>query len=98
MKRVIAAYGNTIAMEENLELALQRIFGGKLAQDKEIPLAAVAAQQKISTGEETDRQIGLKALEHYRKAQNSLKEGNWSAYGDELQKMADLLKKLEKKN
>ncbi len=98
LKRVIAAYGNTIAMEENLELALQRIFGGKIAQDKEISVPATAAQQKISTGEETDRQIGLKALEHYRKAQNSLKEGNWSAYGEELNKMADLLKKLEGKN
>jgi uncharacterized protein len=97
LKRVIVAYGNTIAMEENLELALQRIFGGKLARDKDVPRPGAGAPQAISGGEEADRQIGIKALEHYRKAQDSLKQGNWSAYGEELEKMAELLKRLEKR-
>jgi len=95
LKRVIAAYGNTIAMEENLDLALQRIFGGNLSRDKDAPLPETAAQQGISDREESDRQIGIKALEHYRKAQDSLRQGNWSAYGEELERMAALLKKLE---
>jgi len=96
LKRVIVAYGNTIAMEENLELALQRIFGGELTKDRDTPLPGTeTAQQKISAGEETDRQIGIKALDHYRKAQDFLKQGNWSAYGEELGKMAELLKKIE---
>jgi len=34
LKRVIVAFGNAIAMEENLELALQRIFGGELMREK----------------------------------------------------------------
>jgi len=83
-------------MEENLELALQRIFGGELTKDRDTPLPGTeTAQQKISAGEETDRQIGIKALDHYRKAQDFLKQGNWSAYGEELGKMAELLKKIE---
>jgi len=98
LKRVIAAYGNSIAMEENLELALQRIFGGKLPRDKEAPLPGVTGTpQAIAAGEETERQIGIKALAHYRKAQESLKQGNWNAYGEEMEKMADLLKKLEER-
>ena len=37
LKRVIVAYGNTIAMEENLDLALQKIFGGGPMKDREAP-------------------------------------------------------------
>ncbi|WP_367358960.1 UPF0182 family protein [Syntrophus sp. (in: bacteria)] len=101
LKRVIAAYGNAIAMEENLELSLQRIFGGKLSRDGETPTAeprTAAVQGSGSVSEETDRGIGLKALEHYRRAQDFLKRGNWGSYGEELDKMANLLKKLEKKD
>ncbi|MDA8414991.1 MAG: hypothetical protein M0023_14530, partial [Desulfobacteraceae bacterium] len=29
LKRVIVAFGDQVVMEENLELALQRLFGGK---------------------------------------------------------------------
>jgi uncharacterized membrane protein (UPF0182 family) len=93
LKRVIVAYGNTIAMEDNLELALQHIFGGGLAKDIETPPVGI----EVQLNQENDRQIGLKALDHYRKAQNSLRQGNWSTYGDELEKMSDLLKKFEKK-
>lgn len=94
LKRVIVAYGNMIAMEENLEQALQRIFGGGFAKDLETP--PTNKQVKLDADkEQTDRQIGLKALDHYRRAQNSLRQGNWSAYGEELEKMSDLLKKLE---
>ena len=36
LKRVILAYGNSIVMEENLELALQQLFGGEMMREKEI--------------------------------------------------------------
>jgi len=92
LKRVIVAFGNTIAMEENLELALQRIFGGQLM--KETPLETETAPAAKVT---TDREIALEALNHYRKAQEMLRQNNWSGYGDELQKMDTLLRSLEKR-
>jgi len=92
LKRVIVAFGNTIAMEQNLELALQRIFGGQLM--KEAPLdTGTAPVAKVTT----DREIALEALNHYRKAQEMLRQNNWSGYGDELQKMDTLLRSLEKR-
>ena len=36
LKRVIVAYGNSIAMEENLETSLQRIFGAKVMKGRKI--------------------------------------------------------------
>ncbi len=34
LKRVIVAFGNTIAMEETFEQSLQRVFGGELIRDR----------------------------------------------------------------
>ncbi len=92
LKRVIAAFGNTIAMEENLELSLQRIFGGQLM--RETPLTT---ETTLAVTVRSDREIALEALKHYRKAQDMLRQNNWSGYGEELQKMDTLLRSLEKR-
>ncbi len=100
LKRVIVAFGNTIEMEENLEVALQRIFGGETMKDRGGPKAAAAAAAAIAaTGkpDRTERQLAIEALGHYRKAQELLRQGNWSGYGEELRKMEDLLRMAEKK-
>jgi uncharacterized membrane protein (UPF0182 family) len=94
LKRVIAAHGNTIAMEENLDLALQRIFGGRLPKEREMP--SLAASE--TTGrQKTDRQLALEALSHYRKSQEHLRAGNWTGYGEELNKVDEILKIIEKR-
>ena len=97
LKRVIVAFGNAIAMEETLELALQRIFGGELMREKEIAtVPAAAAATAPAVREQTERQLAAEALGHYRKAQEFMRQGNWSAYGDSLKKMEESLRKIEK--
>jgi len=91
LKRVIAAFGNAIAMEENLELSLQRIFGGEIPKET-IP----ESKEGPTTQVKTDRETALEALRHYRKAQEMLRQNNWSGYGEELQKMDSLLRSLER--
>ncbi|MFB3924985.1 MAG: UPF0182 family protein [Syntrophales bacterium] len=93
LKRVILAFGNSISMEENLELAIQRIFGGDLIKEKEI---RKPAGSPVSEKGKSDRQTAIEALNHYRKAQEYLRQGNWAAYGDELRKMDELLRSIEK--
>jgi len=100
LKRVIVAFGNTIEMEENLEVSLQRIFGGETMRDRGGPKAAAAAAAAIAaTGkpDRTERQLAIEALGHYRKAQELLRQGNWSGYGEELRKMEELLRLAEKR-
>ena len=92
LKRVILAFGNTIAMEENLELAIQRIFGGEVMREREVRKTEAPAGREAS-----DRQIALEALSHYRKAQENLKQGNWTAYGEEIRRMDELLRRIEQK-
>ncbi len=93
LKRVIVAYGNAIAMEENLERALQRVFGGELMREKDVRKASAGPVER----ERTDRQLALDALSHYRKAQEYLRQGKWGAYGDELRRMDDVLRSIERK-
>jgi uncharacterized membrane protein (UPF0182 family) len=94
LKRVIVAFGNAIAMEENLELSLQRIFGGEMTRDTVVPIEdSMAGAVPVKS----DRDIALEALRHYRRAQELLRMNNWSGYGEELQKMDNLLRSLEKK-
>jgi hypothetical protein len=94
LKRVIVAFGNSLAMEENLELALQRVFGGELIREKEAPKAAGV---QVPAQGQTERQMAAEALAHYRKAQEFLRQGNWTGYGEELRKLEDTLRNLEKK-
>jgi hypothetical protein len=96
LKRVIVAFGNSLAMEENLELALQKIFGGEVMREKPAPQAALAP---AAPGEKrrTEPEIAAAALAHYRKAQEFLRQGNWAGYGEELKKMEEGLKELERK-
>jgi uncharacterized membrane protein (UPF0182 family) len=96
LKRVIVAFGNSLAMEQNLELTLQRIFGGEVMREKAAAkpaLAVVGPPEK----KRTEPEIAAEALSHYRKAQELLRQGNWAGYGEELKKMEEGLKALERR-
>jgi len=94
LKRVLVAYGNSIAMEETLEQSLQKIFGGQFVREK----AARKGKEQVSAAvRKSDRDLAIEALSHYRKAQEYLKQGNWGAYGDEMNRMAEILQSVEKK-
>jgi uncharacterized membrane protein (UPF0182 family) len=97
LKRVIVAYGNNIAMEETLDLALQKIFGGGPMKDKEAQPQAAEAKKPATGIEQSDRQTALEALGHFRKAQEFLRQGNWGGYGEELKRTGEILSTLEKK-
>ncbi len=41
--------------------------------------------------------MALEALQHYRRAQEYMKQGNWAAYGEELRKMDESLRSVERR-
>jgi len=93
LKRVIVAFGNRIAMEETLEQSLQRVFGAPAAVKAEtIQQAAAAPQQPVKSDQAPARQ----ALDHFQRAQEYLRQGNWSGYGEELKRVETLLKEMQK--
>ncbi len=85
LKRVIVSNGSDVMIGNNLEDALVKLFA-RTFREKEI----------IITGEEkTLEELIKEAVEYYENAQEFAREGNWSKYGEELQKLEQTLKLLE---
>ncbi len=88
LKRVIVAYENRIAMEETLDSALASVFGGRVAQDKETDGTVVREPRVPELGQNVLRQ----ASDHYNRALEAQRRGDWALYGEEIRKLGDLLK------
>jgi uncharacterized membrane protein (UPF0182 family) len=80
LKRVIAAYGDRVVMDETLGGALAALF------KESTPLAAAPA----GTADAHARD----ALAHYQRAIERLKAGDWSGFGAELDALRPLLEAL----
>lgn len=91
LKRVIVAFGNQIAMEETFEQSLQRVFGGSPGEQprRPEPVTATAAAGSPKPN------LAAQALEHFRRSQEALRQGNWGGYGEELKRIEALLKEMQ---
>lgn len=90
LRRVIVAFGDEVVMEETLELALQRIFGGKR------PAAATATQSTTTDTKAPPATLAKEAMSIYERAINMQRQGNWTGYGEELKKLEQVLRRLAK--
>ena len=88
LKRVIAAYGDRVVMDETLAGALAALF------KETAPTAppAVAPAKTALAGPEADR--AHEALSHYNGAMQQLKSGNWAGFGAELDALRPLLEEM----
>ena len=93
LKRVLVAFGNQIAMEETLDASLQRIFGGKAGRETQ-PRAATAA---VQIPEASTRGLAEQAWEQWGRAQEALRRGDWTAYGDAQKRLEGILKDLRER-
>jgi hypothetical protein len=98
LKRVIVAYESKIAMEENLEVALSRIFG--VAEKTDQPFDSFdITQDKSAQGKPTitvDQQtkdLFKQAQDLYDEAIRSQKEGDWAHYGETIKRLGEVLKR-----
>lgn len=87
LKRVIIAFGDQVVMEENLELALQRLFGGKKT-------SAPAVGASPTDPQASPASLAKEAMGLYEKAMGLQRQGDWSGYGEELRKLEQILKRM----
>jgi len=85
LKRVIVAHENRIAMEETLDLALERVFGGQVAQENTFTTATAPTPQ-------TD--FAQQARDLFNRALEAQRRGDWSRYGDRIRDLGEVLEKL----
>jgi len=90
LKRVIVAFGNRVVMEENLDKALSTILGGQIITSPE-----QSASPSMHRGDDVSA-LGMTALEHYRKAKDYLRQGNWAGYGKELERLESILEEMSR--
>ena len=88
LRKVIVVYENNVVMEENLEICLQRLFGGR---------------RPVSVGESPDIQkktsiddLAKEAMKLFERAGELQRQGNWAGYGEELGKLENVLKEMTK--
>jgi uncharacterized membrane protein (UPF0182 family) len=80
LKRIIVSDGQRVAMEPTLAESLQVVFGG--APAPEVAAAAASAAKPA----ELD-----KAREALNAAEQALKDGDWAAFGEAMQRLSDTL-------
>jgi len=85
LKRVIAAYGDRVVMEDTLASALSALFKEAAPTPvlSSVPSAAAPADPRAR-----------EALAHYDRAIEHLKSGDWSGFGAELEALRQLLEAL----
>ena len=101
LKRVIVAYSDHVVMERSLGDALNVIFGGADASAEstrpEGP-AGTAVSAPAKTVSISLQSLVQQANQHYERAQQDLRQGNWTGYGEEIQRLGQILKQMRVKD
>lgn len=91
LRRVIVAYGDEVVMEENLDLALQRIFGSRKPRTAEPAVVRPAGENDVRVSP-----LAREAMEAFDRAVSLQRQGDWAGYGEELRKLRDILQRMAK--
>ena len=83
LKRVIAAYGDTVVMEENLSLALSKVFNANITVD----VQAEEPQEVIQPEQHDTAYYFDQILSAYQQVEKSAKNGDWTAFGTSLESL-----------
>lgn len=100
LKRVVVAYSDHVVMDDTLDAALSRIFGGAFssAPAAAAPSGGPPAAAKPSGGAPSAaaeiQSLAQEANQHYERAQQLLRQGDWAGYGDEVKKLGEVLKRM----
>jgi hypothetical protein len=93
LRRVVVAYSNQIAMEPSLEAALARIFGGRVRVEDAV--ARPAEPPGVPAAGAAIAPLVQRAWEAWQKAQEALRRGDWTGYGQEQKRLEDVLRQLQ---
>ncbi len=94
LKRVVVASGSRIVMELTLDESLASIYEG-LTLPQPLPGGAVTIPPPAAQPPSSDTaRLAQEAWEHFIRADECLKEGDFAGYGEEREKLRQTLKQL----
>lgn len=91
LKRVIVASGDHIAMEPTLAQSLNVIYAGLPSETPSVTAPLPTPETTLPT---EIAELAELAQEYYTKAQEYLRNGDWTNWGEELKKMEAVLNQL----
>lgn len=94
LRRVIVSYGNQMAMEPNLEMALQKIFGGGLRGIEQ--RVAAPGEEAIPQVKLTGEELARRAQKTFDAARTAQQEGDWATYGERLKELEEIIRELNR--
>jgi len=98
LKRVIVAYQNQIVMDETLDAAIEKIFrkGVVIRPPDAEPLPAGAEATAIAplTGRESVEGLAELARQHFERAIEAQRSGDWARYGEEIRQVGEALARM----
>ena len=102
LARIIVAYQSQIVMDETLAKCLTRLFGGSPSTAPTLvaglePTDAVSAPGRPRPAPElTEESTSLagQAQQHYTRAMQAQRDGNWALYGEEIERLGAVLARL----
>jgi len=97
LERVVVARGSAVVMERTLEEALVAIFQRDTRAAPVIPFQPTApgvTPMPRPTPVGDIQALARAAQEHFSKAQDYLRAGNWAGYGEEMKQVEDIIKRL----
>jgi hypothetical protein len=98
LKRVIVAYADHVVMEDTLDAALSRIFSGAVTTTEALPApagpAAPAPTKALGAAPADIQALIREANQHYQRALQLQRQGDWAGYGDEVKKLGEVLNRL----
>jgi len=98
LKRVVVGYGDQIVMKENLDLALQEIFG-QIPEKKVEKYKEDIKYDKDNIIIDTNiNELTNRALNLYNQALENQREGNWSEYGRLIKELENILIQIQNLN
>ncbi len=92
LKRVIVASQNKVVMRSSLDEAIAALVGSG-APNATVPTATGQPPAPTSAGG-TDTTRAADALSHYQRAQDALKTGDWTTFGNELAQVQQILQQI----
>jgi hypothetical protein len=98
LKRVIVAYSDHVVMEDTLDAALSKIFSGVVTTTEALPPppgTAAPTPAKPPGAAPVDIQALIReANQHYQRAMQLQRQGDWAGYGEEIKKLGEVLNRL----
>jgi uncharacterized membrane protein (UPF0182 family) len=104
LKRVVVAFQDRVVMSETFETGLAQLFRGDVGVQSQVATSALpaaadsggrAAAATVSGATATPSgQLLAEAQDHYQRAMSAQRQGDWTTYGQEIQRLGDVLRRL----